>query len=165
MYNGTVDNDLSENVVKISVHRSYLLAAAENSGPATMFIINREIEKLKLIETKVNRIVLLQGTAYARDLLDMEQEELTNMLDTLPADWLEAAPLDYIWSFERQVTSCEFFETLLDNSRCSMLTLQKNIKTAESSAKKSWTKELVGLKAGGYALNFDRICELEKKTK
>jgi hypothetical protein len=43
-----------------------------------------------------------------------------------------------------------------------MLTLQKNIKTAESSAKKAWTKELVGFKARGYALNFDRICELEK---
>ncbi len=57
VYNGTVDNNLSENVVKISVHRSYLLAAAENSGPATMYIINHEIEKLKLIENKVNRIV------------------------------------------------------------------------------------------------------------
>ncbi len=162
MYNGTVDNPLSEEVVKISVHRSYLQAAAGIAGPATMLIINREIEKLNLIETKINRIVILQGMAYARDLLDGEQEELNNVLGTIPTDWLEAAPLDYIRSFERQVTSCEFFESLLDNSRRSMLTLQKNVKTAESAAKKSWTKELVGLKAGGYAVNFDRICVLEK---
>jgi hypothetical protein len=93
--------------------------------------------------------------------LDVEQEELNNLLVTIPTDWLDAAPLDYIRSFERQVTSCEFFESLLDSSRRSMLTLQKNVKTAESAAKKLWTKELVGLKAGGYAVNFDRICVLE----
>ncbi len=165
VYNGTVDNPLSEEVVKISVHRSYLQAAAGSAGPATMLIINREIEKINLIETKVNRIVFLQGTAYARDLMEVEQEELNNLLATIPTDWLDAAPLDYIRSFERQVISCEFFESLLDISRRSMLTLQKNVKTAESAAKKSWTKELVGLKAGGYALNFDRICVLEKKLK
>ncbi len=44
-----------------------------------------------------------------------------------------------------------------------MLTLQKNIKTAESSAKKIWTSELATLKKNGYTANFDRICELEKK--
>ncbi len=163
MYNSTVDNPLSEDVVKISVHRSYLQAAAGIAGPATMLIINRELEKLSFIETKLNRIVLLQGTVYARDLLDVEQEELNNLLVTVPTDWMDAASLDYIRSFDRQVTSCEFFESLLDNSRRSMLTLQKIVKTAESAAKKLWTKELVGLKAGGYALNFDRICVLEKK--
>jgi hypothetical protein len=47
VYNGTVDNELSETIVKISVHRSYLLGAAEESGPATALIINRELEKLK----------------------------------------------------------------------------------------------------------------------
>ncbi len=86
MYNGTVDNPLSEEVVKISVHRSYLQAAAGIAGPATMLIKNREIEKLNLIETKINRIVFLQGMAYARDLLDVEQEELNNLLVTIPTD-------------------------------------------------------------------------------
>jgi hypothetical protein len=141
-------------VVKISVHRSYLQAAAGIAGPATLLIINREITKLSLIEEKINRIVLLQGTAYARDLLDVEQEELDNLLVTIPTDWLDAAPLDYIRSLERQVTSCEFFESLLYNSRRSMLTLQKNVKTAESAAKKLWTKELVGLKGGGLCSEF-----------
>ena len=56
VYNGTVDNVLSENIVKITVHRSYLLSAAEGSGPATAIIINQELEKLKLIETKVNGV-------------------------------------------------------------------------------------------------------------
>jgi len=163
VYNGTVDNVLSENIVKISVHRSYLLSAAEESGPATAIIINRELDKIKVIENKVNRIVFLQGTAYSRDLLDMEELELNDLLTTLPADWLEAAPLDYIRTFERQVNRCDFFELLLENARRGMLTFQKNIKTAESLAKKSWTNELVRLKAGGYAMNFDRICELEKK--
>jgi hypothetical protein len=163
VYNGTVDNDMAQHVVKITVHRSYLLAAAENCGPATTFIINSELEKIQIIERKINRIVVLQGTEYSRDLTDAEREELTVLQADLPEDWLEAATLDYIRSFDRQVTPCDLFESLLTNTKRSMLTLQKNIKTAESSAKKLWTSELANLKANGYTANFDRICELEKK--
>jgi hypothetical protein len=125
VYNGTVDNDMAQHVVKLTVHRSYLLAAAESGGPATIFIINSELEKLQKIDKKINRIVFLQGTAYSRDLLDSEEEELTVLQADLPEDWLEAATLDYIRSFDRQATSCDFFESLLTNTKRGMLTLQK----------------------------------------
>jgi len=126
VYNGTVDNDMAQHVVKLTVHRSYLLAAAENCGPATTFIINSELDKIQIIERKINRIVVLQGMAYSRDLTDAEEEELTVLQADLPEDWLEAATLDYSRSFDRQVTPCDFFESLLTNTKRSMLTLQKN---------------------------------------
>jgi len=78
-------------------------------------------------------------------------------------DWQDVSPLDYIQSFDRQVSACDFFEILLDYTRRAMLTFQKNLKTSESLAKKQWTSELVQLKSLGYTANFDRICTLEKK--
>jgi exonuclease III len=163
VFNGTINHELSDYVVKIAVHNSYLTAAMENAGLITGTIIDTECWKINAIEIKVNRIISLKGAAYSRDLTDLEEGELAILEADVLEDWLDTAPLDYIQTFERQVTADDFFEILLGNTRRAMLNFQNNLKAAESSAKRGWTSELLFLKASGYTANFDRICVLENK--
>jgi hypothetical protein len=90
-------------------------------------------------------------------------EELDAMMASIPADWAQVAPIDYLKTFVRQASVDFFFESLVENTRLDMLNLQMHIKTVESMQRKEWTSEVTSLKRENYEGNIDRIIHLEGK--
>ncbi len=88
-------------------------------------------------------------------------QELDILSTSIPADWVQVAPLDYLSTFVRQVPADQFFESLVENTRIDMINLQMHIKTVESAQRKAWSQELAGLKRENYEVNIDRITVLE----
>ena len=160
---GTINNPLAEDAVRFSVHSCIVQAALGSAGLASREILLSERDKLNVIFEKINRLLFLRGLVTAREGTREEQAEMVDLAASLVELWEDAASTDYLYSFERQVEPDAFFEELILNVKKIMVNFQIYVKTAESTAKKNWTRELLALKSQNYVLNFDRISVLEKK--
>jgi hypothetical protein len=99
-----------------------------------------------------------------RELSEDELEELQVLEADLATEWTAVCSIEYLQTFERQVTPDVFFENLVEDCRISLITLQNRITTAGNKQRKAWISELANLKKGGtYEDSVDRIIYLESK--
>jgi hypothetical protein len=56
----------------------------------------------------------------------------------LATEWAAASSIEYLQSFERQVTPDVFFENLVEDCKISLITLQNRVKTAANRDRKAW---------------------------
>ncbi|MFO0003212.1 MAG: hypothetical protein ACK559_18990, partial [bacterium] len=110
-------------------------------GLATNAILERELELLDAIEVKIHRIILLKGRSMAEELDQETVRELQELEEGLQADWMEAAPLDYLRGFDRQVQPDDFFENLIAGSRDALVGLQTAVQRAENRLRQEWLAE------------------------
>jgi hypothetical protein len=161
IYACTVDNHLSNDVVRYSVYRTVIETRKRDTGIITDNILQDESDKLETIRNLINYICYLRGT-LATGVPDQQLlDELEDNAAALPLEWNRVAALHYLESFERQVHPDIFFEGLIENVLTDLMNFQKHIKTVESTKRKEWIRELCTLKKAGYEENFDRIAELE----
>jgi hypothetical protein len=82
----------------------------------------------------------------------------------LATEWAAVCSIEYLQTFERQVTPDVFFENLVEDCKTSLITLQNRIKAFGNKHRKAWAAELANLKRRGlYGENIDRINYLESK--
>ncbi|MFN9952109.1 MAG: hypothetical protein ACK55I_03350, partial [bacterium] len=121
------------------------------------------METVSNIKSKINDIVSFEGIQMSRDLTDPEHDLLRNLEAEVDELWNTVTSLDELQGREKQVRDDVFFEQLIENTRKSLLTFQTLLNTANKSALKVWTSELVRLRKDDYEANFERISELEQK--
>jgi hypothetical protein len=109
-------------------------------------VLLAEKDRLLGISQIINQICFLQGEAGTRDLTEAELDRLRILNAALSTQWEDAATLEYLRSFERQVDPDIFFENILRESRSTMIRFQNHLKEAESASKKMWTEEVIRLK-------------------
>jgi exonuclease III len=161
VHNGTVDHELSADVVKLAVHKTTLFSLDENIGPITARVLEEEWERMSNIENKINRIILIKGQRMLGELQPALEDELLDLEAGLLEDWEEAATLDYLQSFDKKVPADIFFENLLAGSRDALFGLQNALKAAEKESLRQWLSELANLKKGNVEECYDRIKVLE----
>jgi hypothetical protein len=163
IYDSTINHPLANDVVRSSVYLTTLSAGLVEVGAATGVMLESERRKVHNIRDKINHICFLQGDMATGEPTEETMEELEAMMASIPADWAQVAPIDYMKTFVRQVSADFFFESLVENTRLDMLNLQMHIKTVESMQRKEWTSEVISLKRENYEGNIDRIIYLEGK--
>jgi len=164
VYNSTVNHKLAEDIVRLAVHNNTIRSALVAAGPAVTELLNIEMDRMNNIVNLINRYVDLQGSAGTREQTEAEQEELMVLEADLATEWAAASSIEYLQSFERQVTADVFFENLVEDCKTSLITLQNRVKSAANRERKAWTSELAVLKkSGAYGANVDRINYLETK--
>ena len=164
VYNSTVNHKLAEDIVRLAVHNNTIRSALVAAGPAVTELLNIEMDRMNNIVNLINRYVDLQGSAGTREQTEAEQEELLVLEADLATEWAAASSIEYLQSFERQVTADVFFENLVEDCKTSLITLQNRVKSAANKERKAWTSELAVLKkSGAYGANVDRINYLETK--
>jgi exonuclease III len=162
IYDSVINHPLANDTVRSSSYLTTINAGMVGAGVATEQILTSEKNKVTDIRTKINLICCLQGDSAVRELTEEEVQELNTLITSIPADWAQVAPLDYLSTFVRQVPADQYFENLVDNTRLDMINLQMHIKTVESAQRKAWARELAGLKRENYEVNIDRIMLLEE---
>ncbi len=163
IYDSTINHPLANDVVRSSVYLTTLSAGMVEVGVATRVMLESERLKVENIRDKINHICFLQGETATGEPTVETMEELDAMSASIPADWAQVAPIDYLQTFVRQVSADLFFERLVENTRLDMVNLQMHIKTVESMQRKVWTAEVTSLKREDYEGNIDRIIHLEGK--
>jgi exonuclease III len=161
IYDSVINHPLANDTVRSSFYLTTINAGTVDVGAATRLILESEKIKVINIREKINQICFLQGNLAVRELTEAEAQELDTLSTSIPADWVQVAPLDYLSTFVRQVPADQFFESLVENTRIDMINLQMHIKTVESAQRKAWALELAGLKRDNYEVNIDRITVLE----
>jgi hypothetical protein len=152
---------LSEQIVKLAVHKTTLLAIDDNVGPITAAMLEDELVMLNSIESKINRTILIKGRMAVSGASEVLEEELRVLEADLLEDWGVAASIDYLRTFIKKVPADVFFEALITGSREALLGLQVSINFADTEARKSWLTELAELKKGNIVPNNERILALE----
>jgi exonuclease III len=164
VYNSIVNHKLAEDIVRLAVHNNTIRSALVAAGPAVTALLNTEMDKMNNIVNLINRYVDLQGSAETREQTEAELEEILVLEADLATEWAAASSIEYLQSFERQVTPDVFFENLVEDCKISLITLQNRVKTAANKDRKAWTTELAVLKkSGAYGANVERINYLETK--
>ncbi len=80
-------------------------------------LLNIEIEKMNNIVNLINRYVDLQGSAETREHTEAELEEILVLEADLATEWAAASSIEYLQSFERQVTPDVFLRTWLRTAK------------------------------------------------
>jgi exonuclease III len=105
VHNSTVEHQLSDQIVKLSVHKTTLLAIDDNVGPVTAAVLNDELAILNNIEVKINQIILVKRKLAVARTREVLEKELRELKANLREDWDAAAPLEYLLSFNKKDTS------------------------------------------------------------
>jgi len=124
IYDDTVNNPLSMDILRCTVHRVTIEQALSGAGIIGSLVLNAELKKLETINLNINDFCMLQGESGTRELTEMETNRLQNMEEERGRLWEETATLEYLRTFERQVEPDLFFELLLKESRNAMITFQ-----------------------------------------
>jgi hypothetical protein len=109
VHNSTVDHVLSDQIVKLAVHKTTLLAIDDNVGPITAAMLEDELVILNSIEFKINRIILIKGRMAVSGASEVLEEELRVLEADLLEDWGAAASIDYLRTFIKKVPADVFF--------------------------------------------------------
>jgi len=159
--NSTVSHKFANDIVRIAVYFTILSVCIPVAGALSLQILETEYEKVAKLNNLINDVVLLEGMSQCRELEDAERARLVNLEAEMEEDWRQVAPLEYLYTFERQVKDDVYFELLIGNTRKSLLDLQSHIRSSEKKLVRVWTAELAGLKNADYVRNIDRILQLE----
>ncbi len=108
IYDSTINHPLANDVVRSSVYLTTLSAGMVEVGVATGVMLESERRKVHNIRDKINHICFLQGDTATGEPTEETMEELDAMMASIPADWAQVAPIDYLKTFVRQV-SADFF--------------------------------------------------------
>jgi hypothetical protein len=127
----------------------------------TETVLEDELRKLNIIESKINRIVLLKGKLAVTDSVVEVEDELLVLEAELLEDCDDAASLDYLTGFGKKVPADVFFEHLISGSRDALLSFQNSVRFSENEARRAWLEELAELKKRNIERHYDRITELE----
>jgi hypothetical protein len=151
----------SNDIVRVAVYLTLFSVCIPIAGALSQIILEEEMIKVNQISKLINDIVVLEGTGQARELAEEETALLTRLEAEVVEKWVHVASLDYLYTFERQVTDDIYFEMLIENTRKSLLDLQNHVRSSEKRLVRLWTTEVARLKNENYVLNIEHIVQLE----
>ena len=97
-------------IVRLTVHKITIFSrSGPETGPILSNILDEELRKLNGIETLINRIIVFRGYAATGELDPAREQELAELSTELLLLWNNAATLDYLRGFDRQVLADVFF--------------------------------------------------------
>jgi hypothetical protein len=115
--NSTVSHKFATDIVRAAAYLTLLSVCIPIAGLLSRTILEDEMVKVNQISTQINEIVFLEGTGQARELTEEETARLTRLEAEVVESWLRVAPLEYLYTFERQVPDDIYFEMLIKHEK------------------------------------------------